>query len=717
MYIKQRDNTDCGPACLASVAAYYGQRVSIARIRQYAGTDKKGTSILGLQNAAQRLGFVAKGVKGQAVHLPFIDLPAIVLIMIKPALPHHYVVLYKVNASHVKLMDPDDGKMHKQKIEKFTQQWTGIFLLLSPNENFKNDKKNSSLIQRIWDLLTRHRSVIIPSLVGALIYTILGLSTAIFVQKITDHVLIDGNKGLLNLMGVIMVVLLLLRMMISAIKNVLILRTGQQIDARLVLDYYQHLLRLPQQFFDTMRVGEIVSRVNDAVKIRVFINDVAIGLVVNLCIVFFAFTLMFSYYWKMALMLLLVIPFYLIVYLISNAIHKRIQRRLMERAAELEAQLVESLTAIGTIKRFGLENHAHEQTKSRFLSLLQSAYTAGLNVLISTVSVEFISQLLLIILLWVGTGYVLSREISPGELFSFYTLTGYFTGPATTLVGANKSIQEALIASDRLFEVMDLAPADDSGSIILKPNLLGDIRFEQVHFNHGSSVNVFENLNLHIPAGKFTAIIGESGSGKSTLIALLQNIYPIQKGNIFIGQYANQYISHDSLCRYVGIVPQHIDLFSGNVIENIAIGEHPPDLQRVIDICSQLDILSFIESLPNGFHTYLGENGSTLSGGQKQRIAIARALYRKPEILILDEATSALDTTAELCVYHAISNLLANRKTVIVITHRLSTIVKADKIIVLEKGNVIEEGRHEEMILANGRYTQLWQKQHLTVSS
>ncbi|MCY1527810.1 Lactococcin-G-processing and transport ATP-binding protein LagD [compost metagenome] len=388
----------------------------------------------------------------------------------------------------------------------------------------------------------------------------------------------------------------------------------------------------------------------------------------------------------------------------------------MEQAAELEAQLVESLTAIGTIKRFGLESQVHEQTKSHFLSLLQSAYSAGLNVLISTVSVEFISQFLLIILLWVGTGYVLSREISPGELFSFYTLTGYFTGPATTLVGANKTIQEALIAGDRLFEVMDLTPADHSGSIVLKPNLLGDIRFEQVQFSHGSSVNVFENLNLHIPAGKFTAIIGESGSGKSTLIALLQNIYPIQKGNIFIGQYANQYISHDSLCRYVGIVPQHIDLFSGNVIENIAIGERPPDLQRVIDICSQLDILSFIESLPNGFHTYLGENGSTLSGGQKQRIAIARALYRKPEILILDEATSALDTTAEQCVYHAISNLLANRKTVIIITHRLSTIVKADKIIVLEKGKVVEEGQHEEMVHANGHYTHLWQKQHLTVS-
>lgn len=708
--IKQRDITDCGATCLASVAAFYGLKLPIARVRQMASTDTKGTNVLGLIEAAEKLGFEAKGVRGTIDSLDKIPLPAIAHLIVKQQL-HHYVVIYKVSNGNIQYMDPGDGKIHKRSQQEFLQEWTKVLVLLLPNETFTKGNEKVNVSFRFWQLLKPHKSIALQALFGSLVYTLLGLSTSIFVQKITDYVLVDGNRNLLNLMSIIMVLILLLQLFIGTTKTIFTIRTGQQIDARLILGYYKHLLKLPQQFFDTMRVGEIISRINDAVKIRTFINDVAINLVVNLFIVVFAFALMFTYYWKLALLMLTVIPLYLIVYLITNKLNKKIQRKLMENSAELETQLVESLNAMGTIKRFGLEEHTNYKTETRFVQLLRTVYKSSLNSVFTGTSTELIAQVLTIILLWVGAGFVLDNKITPGELFSFYTLIGYFTGPAASLIGANKVIQDAVIAADRLFEIMDLEIENDAKNINLTKEIVGDIKFESVAFRYGTRVNVFDDLNLQIEAGKFTAIVGESGSGKSTLMSLLQNIYPIQSGNIFIGKYAIKHLNNVSIRNVLSVVPQQIDLFAGNVIDNIAVGDYEPNLQKIIDICSQLGILSFIETLPQGFETYLGENGTSLSGGQRQRIAIARALYRDPEILILDEATSSLDSASEQYVQRTIDMLLAKQKTIIIIAHRLSTIRKADKIIVLDKGKVVEQGKHDEMLQQNGQYSKLWKQQ------
>jgi ATP-binding cassette subfamily B protein len=261
----------------------------------------------------------------------------------------------------------------------------------------------------------------------------------------------------------------------------------------------------------------------------------------------------------------------------------------------------------------------------------------------------------------------------------------------------NKTIQDAVIAADRLFEIMDLERESDENQIELTADKIGNIHFENVSFRYGTRASVFEDLNLIIPQGKFTAIVGESGSGKSTLMSILQNIYPIQKGNVRIGEYDLKYISNASLRRLISVVPQQIDLFAGNVIDNIAVGDDEPNMQKIIDIASKLGLIGFIEALPRGFQTYLGENGTTLSGGQRQRIAIARALYRDPEILILDEATSSLDSVSEKYVQKMIEILKADHKTVIVITHRSSTLNNADKIIVLDKGVVVEQGSHNKL--------------------
>ena len=705
--VKQRDISDCGAACLASVAAYYHLQLPVARIRQYAGTDRKGTNVLGVIEAAQKLGFQAKGVKGPLEALNNIPKPAIAHVVVNGLL-QHFVVVYRVTAKQVVVMDPIDGMYHHLSHEDFKKTWTSVLVLLMPDEDFKTGNEKISHLQRFWYLLRPHRSVLTQSLFGAVIYTVLGLSTSIYVQKIVDNVLVEGNRNLLNLLGVIMLVILLLQLFVGNLKSIFAVKTGQQLDAQLILGYYKHLLKLPQQFFDTMRVGEITSRIGDAVKIRVFINDVALTLVVNVFIVIFSFALMFTYYWKLALIMLGIIPVYLLIYQLSNRVNKKLQRRLMEDNAELGSQLVESLNSVATIKRFGLEEYANMRTEHRFIRLLKTIYHSTISNLYIGSAANVVTSGFVIALLWIGSVFVINRELSPGELLSFYALVGYFTGPAMGLITANKSMQDALIAADRLFEIMDLEQEETAQKVELQPAMIGNIVFNNVTFSYGSRVPVFRHFNLEIQKGRITAIVGESGSGKSTLMSLLQNIYPLKEGTIAIGHTDIRYIQHESLRRLVSVVPQQIDLFAGPITANIAVGEFEPDMQQVLRISQQLGILEFIEKLPDGFNTLLGEHGINLSGGQRQRIAIARALYRHPEILILDEATSSLDPVSDLYVQNAMQELRDAGKTVIVIAHRLSTVVNADQIVVLQDGALAEEGTHKQLLARNTVYAKLW---------
>ncbi|MEO8852248.1 MAG: peptidase domain-containing ABC transporter [Ginsengibacter sp.] len=713
--IKQRDITDCGAACLASVAAHYKLQLPVSRIRQYAGTDKRGTNVLGLIEAAERLGFQAKGAKGALESLSKIPLPAIAHVIVKNGL-HHYVVIYKVTKKDITIMDPGDGRIYKKTIEDFGKEWTGVIVLLLPDEGFVTGKEKISNTKRFWQLIKPHKSIMLQALVGAVVYTILGLSTAIYVQKIIDFVLVEGNLKLLNLLSVIMIVILIFQIIIGGIKSVFALRTGQHIDARLILGYYKHLLKLPQRFFDTMRVGEIISRVNDAVKIRSFINDVALNIIVNILIIGLSIGVMFLFYWKLALIMLAIIPVYVSIYFISNRINKKWQRTLMENAAELETQLVESLNAAGTIKRFGLEEYANYKTENRFIVLLKSIYKTTIYSIYIGNSSEFFTRFFTIIILWTGSYFVIQQELTPGELLSFYALIGYFTGPAASLIGANRNIQDALIASDRLFEIIDLeTESSNENKVELTPELMGDIQFINVSFRYGTRVMVFEGLNFTIKKGSSTAIVGESGSGKSTLLSLLQNLYPLKDGNINIGGFDLQYISNRSLRQMVGVVPQNIDLFAGTIIENIAIGDYEPDMQKILGLSKLLGINEFIEKMPNTYNTILNEQGINLSGGQRQRLAIARALYRNPEILILDEATSNLDPASEQKVQNALQWFKQQSKTIIIIAHRLTTIRNCDTILALHDGKLMEEGTHDFLINQNGYYSKLWKYNESTV--
>jgi ATP-binding cassette subfamily B protein len=694
--VKQHDITDCGAACLASVSASYGLQVPIARIRQYASTDKRGTNALGMVEAAVKLGFSCKAVRGATESLSKIPLPGIAHVVVHENL-QHFVVLYRVRPKVITIMDPEDGRFHKMPMEAFLRMWSGVLILMVPDESFKPEKLKVSNIRLFLQLLKPHRTVMNQALFGAMIFSVLGLATSIYVEKIVDNVLGDGNVNLLHLLSILMIILLVLRTFIGGMKSILALKTGQKLDATLILGYYKHLLTLPQPFFDTMRTGEIISRINDAVKIRYFINNVSLELAVNVMILVFTSFLMFLYSWKLTVITLLCVPFFVLLYIVANRLNRKFSRSIMERSADLEAQLVESVNAIGTIKRFGMEQFVHLKTETRFVKLLQGTYSSGLAGIRINAFSQLVSGGITIAVLWAGSNLVMAQELSAGTLMSFYALTGYILGPVLSLIGANQTIQDALIAAERLFQIMDLEQEEAAeGKLELTPALIGDICFNQVSFRYGTRQQVFDDFSLAISKGKTTAIIGESGSGKTTLISLLQNIYPIQQGQISIGSCELRFIRNNSLRRMVATVPQEVQLFAGSILENIALGEYEPDMDRVLAICGSLGIRDFIEQLPGAYQTVVGEHGLSLSGGERQRIAIARALYKNPEILIFDEATSSLDSHSEKHVKETLRDFA-------------STIQDADQIVVLHRGKVAESGNHRELIELKGSYYQLWQ--------
>ncbi len=708
--VKQRDKSDCGAACLASVAAYYGLQIPVSRIRKYAGTGKQGTSLYGLIAAAEQLHFHAKAVKATGIDLNCIPLPTIFHLVLENG-SQHFTVVYGVRKNHVRFMDPSSGQLIKQSILSFQASWRGVIILLTPSNKFQKRNDQKPVLTRFWNLITPHQNMLVRALLVAIIYTVLGLSAPIYVQRIIDHVLPFSNTGLLSILSLGMILLLCIQVFTGYFKSLIILKTGQEIDSWLILGYYKHLLELPQRFFDSMRVGEIISRVNDALRIRIFINDVALSLIVHGLTMLFSITAMFIYSWKLSLITMLAIPVYGLIYFISNGLNAKWQRKMMETGASLESHLVETVHGVSTIRRFNAEHYFNLKTESRFILFMKTIFTSSRNGLILSGTSEWITNFLNISILWTGSYLVIKRVLSTGELLSFYTLTVFFTTPLRALIGANKPMQDALIAADRLFEIIDLESDKEITEIQIPENFPeGDLVFDNVQFSYSPGVPVFNGIQLRFHQNQMTAVVGDSGCGKSTLLSLIQKIYQPNGGSILIAEINIQYISTTVLRQKIAAVPQHIDLFQGTILSNIALGENEPDFERIFDICNRLGLHEFISGLPAQYQTIIREQGVNLSGGQKQRLAIARALYRDPSILILDEATSALDPESERIFQETLQWFYNQKKTIIIITHRQATIKYCNSIIFLKEGRPAVSGTHERLLHENSDYKGWWDK-------
>lgn len=691
-HIKQRDNSDCGPSCIASVVGHYGKRIPVSRIRQEARTDSNGTSMLGMVKTLEKLNFEARGLKGSAEYLGKLPCPFIAH-LIQPGGLHHYVTVYKVGKGSLRIMDPASGSMKRWKSEVFKEEWSGSVIVMVPTGSELESGPESTRGKRFLALLQPVWRPVVQAVISAILYTLLGLSTSIYLGKLSDHVFVTRNEGLLNLMSIFMLAIIVLMLFLSALKNVLMLKSGQVIDNQLIVSYYRHLFKLPQRFFDSMKSGEILSRINDAVKIRAFINETAVGILVNILILLFSFTTMFLLNPRLSLIMLSMIPFYVLIYIFFNHRNKRIERRVMEHAASLEDQFVESLRASRHIRQYNLAKMVRVKTEGRLNRLLDSVYLSGINAIIASTGSEAINRIFTIVLLWTGSFFVIREDMSPGNLLTFYALLGYLTGPVSSLVGANKSYQNAMIAGDRLFEIFQLSAEEEADQQDFNAEEFGSIQLSGITFAYGSRGNQLENVDLCIEAGKITALTGNSGSGKSTISKLVQHLYAPDQGRITINACDTRYYSRESIRSLMGVVPQQITFLSGSLLENLAPDEPEPDLVRLTFLLRELGMLPLVESLPEGLATELTDNGGNFSGGERQRLALVRALYRNPRMLIMDEATSSLDQESEIHINRLLLALKEQERTILLITHKTHMTSIADHIYVMEKGQATKVNR------------------------
>jgi len=686
--IKQRDITDCGAACLGAIAEHYGLKLSIAQLRAQVGTTKQGTTALGLVDVARKLGLTAMGVKGSFKQATAAPLPAIAHCLIDQRLLH-YVVVTRITERQVEVMDPTEGRIVRWSHEKFNSVWTGILILFESGVGFTKGNHTVTPLRRFWLLLRPHRADLTLAFAAAVLSTILALLTAVYVQKIIDQVIAEGDRPLLSLLGTVMFAILGCRLVLGVVQSLLSLRTARRMDTQLMLSYYRHLLRLPQTFFDTMRVGEITSRVGDAVKVRYFLNNTLLGLLLNPLVIVFAFGGMFLYSPRLALLSLLLLPVNALIYWLVDRGNRRYERELMERGADFGAQLTESLSAQSVIRRFRLETHVTRVTESKLTRLLGAVWRSSLLALGGGLVTTLIAQGYLIGVLWLGGSLVLDAHFTLGQLMSCFTLASCLTGPLTTLIGLNSSIQDALIATDRLFEIMDLELEQNPGTVEFSAESARELRLENVSFRHAGRRTTLKDVTLSFSAGCIAALAGESGCGKSTLLALIQRLYLPGQGRIMFGDIDAQSFTLDSLRRHLAVVPQATVLLSGTVLENLAPGDPQPDLERLHDLCREVGVLELIENLPRGFDTPLTENGANLSGGQRQRLALVRALYLDAPIMLLDEPTASLDPAGESRVLSLLRKLRDKGRIIIIAAHHPAVLACADRVVEFVGGKVI----------------------------
>ena len=702
-FIEQHDQMTCGTTCIMMIAKYYGKEFSSARLRDLAHVDLSGSSLADLAAAAEQLGFSTRGMKIDYETLMSIHLPC--LIHWKG---YHYIVVYKVDEKNVWVSDPAVGN-RKYKKEHFVENWNGITLTLEPTLEFEEQKEDKSSFKNFIGFVKPYKLILFEVFIASLLLNIFGLATPIFTQNIIDKVLAHGNISMLNIMLIGMLIVIVFRVLTMIIRQYLIIHTGMKIDLRMLVQFYKHMLALPLGYFKVRKIGDFITRFGENLKIRNFLTETALTIVLDSILIVVYLSLMFYYNVKMTLMVLLFIPLFLIITLVFTPILKKLNIRSFGARVESQSHLIESINAIDTVKAMNTEYQTRWKWENKYLKSLNIDFNLFKTAVYFNSLGEFVGSISTTFILFYGAHTVLNGDLSVGELMAFMALMGSVITPINRIISAWDDIQETLVSVDRLNDVFAAKPefaesAEQESGIVLKdPN--GEIEFKDVFFRYGGEDDpyILSSIDLKIPSQARLAIVGRSGSGKTTLAKLIARFYDVTEGKITIDGHDIRNVNLANLRKLVGFVLQENFIFNETISENISLGDPDESLEKVITAAKLANAHDFITNLGMGYETRVGESGLQLSGGQRQRIAIARVLYSNPKIIIFDEATSSLDTESEQAIQKNLDEILKDR-TAIIIAHRLSTVRNADKIIVLDNGEIIEEGNHEELMKKEGLY-------------
>jgi len=707
-FFEQQSASDCGAACLVMISRYWGKYISVNRLRDLANVNRTGASLRGLSGAAESIGFATRPVRASFDKIAQQPLPAIAHWQGK-----HYIVIYEISRQRVIVGDPAIGQRTLTPKE-FKAGWTGYALLLQPTALLKETPEASAPFWQLFGLVKPHSQVLLEVVVASILIQVFGLVTPLLTQLLLDRVIVQGSTLTLNAVGIGLLIFSLFRIAINGLRQYLLDHTANRISVALMVGFIKHTFSLPLAFFESRYVGDIISRVQENQKIQRFLTGEALSISLDLLTVFIYVALMFMYSPPMAWLALATVPPFVLLALIATPFLRRISREVFNALAAENSYLIQSLTGISSIRSMSIEHTVRWRWEELLHNLTKKTFSGQvisnqLQVLSST-----IQSLANIGLLWFGASLVIKNQLTIGQLVAFNMLLSNVIQPFQRLIVLWNQLQEVIVSTERINDVLSAEPEEDLAAKPRQflPRLQGRIRFEQVTFRYhpDSDINVLENLSFEIKPEQTVAVVGRSGSGKTTLSKLILGLYIPTDGKVLIDNQDVTGISLQSLRSQIGVVDQETFLFGGTIHENLSIAHPEATLEEIIEAAHLAGADDFINRLPMGYETQIGEGGGMLSGGQRQRLAIARALLGNPRFLILDEATSHLDSESERIIQINLKKILQGR-TSLIIAHRLSTVRHADLILVLDRGVLVESGTHEELISKRGHYFYLNQQQ------